>query len=125
MSESKRIPIAAAKHIADEFGKDQVIVVTWDKTTGTTWVTTYGKTVDECTQAAEGGNRVKRALGWPESLCSAKPARAKRKVLALDPRLVELLDRVTGTPGPVSSALSASEWHELRDEVEALKKVLS
>jgi len=74
---SKRIPIAAAKRIADEYDKDQVIVVTWDKATGTTWVTTYGKTVQECVQAAEGGNRVKRALGWPESLCNAKPARAK------------------------------------------------
>lgn len=78
MSKSKRIPIAAAKRIADEYSKDQVIVVTWDKATGTTWVTTYGKTVEECAQAAEGGNRVKRALGWPEILCNAKPARIRK-----------------------------------------------
>ncbi len=32
-------------------------------------------------------------------------------------RLTELLDRVCDTPGAVSSALSASEWHELRDLV--------
>ena len=77
MNKSKRIPITAAKRIAEEYGKDQVIIVTWDKATGTTWVTTYGKTVEECAQAADGGNRVKRALGWPESLCNAKPARTK------------------------------------------------
>lgn len=77
MSHSKKIPISAAKRIADEYDKDQVIIVTWDKLTGTTWVTTYGKTLEECSQAAEGGNRVKRALGWPDTLCHAKPARTK------------------------------------------------
>lgn len=74
---TKRIPIRVAKTIADEFGQDQVIVVTWDKSTGHTHVVTYGKTVEECEQAAEGGNRVKRALGWPEELCNAKPRRAR------------------------------------------------
>lgn len=75
---AKRIPIRVAKAIADEFGQAQVIVVTWDKTTGTTHVVTYGESTQDCEQAAAGGNRVKRALGWPEALCNAKPARGSR-----------------------------------------------
>lgn len=35
----------------------------------------------------------------------------------MNKRLSELLDRVCDTPGAVSAALSASEWHELRDLV--------
>ena len=73
----KRVPIVAAKRIADEFGKDQVIVLCFSKADGKTWVTTYGRTIEDCKQAAEGGNRLKRAMGWPEELCDAQPARAK------------------------------------------------
>jgi hypothetical protein len=73
-----RIPIIAAKRIADEYGQNQVVLVTFDKSDGTTHVVTYGKSVEECAQAAQGGNFVKRALGWPESLCNAKSARARR-----------------------------------------------
>lgn len=39
----------------------------------------------------------------------------------LDPRLMELLDRVTGTSGAVANTLSASEWHELREELETFR----
>lgn len=72
-----KIPISAAKTIADEYGQSQVVVVTFDKETGLTHVITYGKSNEECAQAAIGGNFVKRALGWPESLCNAKPERLK------------------------------------------------
>lgn len=78
MNGYRGVPVTAAKRIAKEFDKDQVIVVTWDAAHGKTHVTTYGKTVEECAQAAEGGNLVKRALGWPESLCDAAPPRVKR-----------------------------------------------
>jgi hypothetical protein len=71
----KDIPIDVAKRIAEEFDKNQVIIVTWDEAHGRTHVTTYGKTLEECQQAAKGGNIVKRALGWPDELCQAKPDR--------------------------------------------------
>ncbi len=74
---AKRIPIAAAKRIAAEYGQQQVIIVTWDG--ATTHVVTYGDTLQACGQAAQGGNRVKAALGWPEQLCQDKPARVRRK----------------------------------------------
>lgn len=35
----------------------------------------------------------------------------------LSNRLAELIERVTGTPGAISQALSASEWHELQTEL--------
>jgi len=73
---TRRIPIEAAKDIADKYGQNQVVIVTFDKSTGLTHVVTYGKSVEECAEAAQGGNFVKRALGWPESLCNAKPKRA-------------------------------------------------
>ena len=79
MGRYRGIPIRAARRIAEEFGKDQVIILTWDGAHGRTHVTTYGRTVGACAQAAEGGNRLKRALGWPEELCRAEPARARRR----------------------------------------------
>lgn len=75
---AKRIPIRVAKSIAEEFGQAQVIVVTWDSVVGRTHVVTFGKTLKDGAQAAEGGNRVKRALGWPDELCDAVPARVRR-----------------------------------------------
>jgi hypothetical protein len=69
----KRIPIKAAKTIAKEYDCRQVILVAWDGER--THVVTYGQTLDECEQAALGGNMVKRALGFPEEMCNTKPAR--------------------------------------------------
>jgi hypothetical protein len=73
----KRIPIAVAKRIAEEQGCSQVIVLAFDGEL--THVVTYGKTLMDCAQAAEGGNRMKRVMGWPENLCNDKPSRVKRK----------------------------------------------
>lgn len=69
---ARRIPIAAAKRIAEDYDMDQVVLVTFSKSTGRTHVVTYGKTVEECRQAAQGGNLVKKALGWPDELCHEK-----------------------------------------------------
>lgn len=74
----ERIPISAAKQIAEQHGCKQVIVVAYDEQ-GLTHVVTYGKSVRDCEQAAMGGNFVKRALGWPEELCKDKPARQRRR----------------------------------------------
>lgn len=74
----KRIPITAAKNIATQYGCSQVIVLAFDSE-GRTHVITYGKTLVDCAQAAEGGNRMKRVMGWPEEMCKAKPTRAARR----------------------------------------------
>lgn len=74
----KRIPITIAKRFAEQFSCSQVIILAFD-TGGRTHVITYGKTTKDCEQAAEGGNRMKRVMGWPEELCKAKPARLRQK----------------------------------------------
>lgn len=67
------VPINAAEYIAKKFNKNQVVIVCWDQDHGRSHVTTFGKTKRDCKQAAIGGNKVKKALGWPDHLCHAKP----------------------------------------------------
>ena len=76
MKPPSRIPISAAKAIADKFAQRQVILVTWDG--DMTHVVTYGVNEDECDKAALGGNFVKKALGWPERLCADEPSRVRK-----------------------------------------------
>lgn len=83
----KRIPIQAAKDVAKTHGCRQVILLAWDGER--THVVTYGVNDEECCQAAIGGNRVKAALGWPESLM-AEPSRVKK----LKSRVKELEDEL-------------------------------
>lgn len=80
MAKYKSITIKAARDIAKQFDKDQVIILTWDKAYNTTHVTTYGKSIVDCEQAATGGNLIKRQiLKWPEEKCKDMPARIRRK----------------------------------------------
>jgi hypothetical protein len=71
-----RIPISTAKRVAKDHDLQQIILVAWDGTL--MHVVTYGKSVKDCDQAAQGGNRVKAALGWPEILQSAEPSRVTK-----------------------------------------------
>lgn len=70
----KKIPIATAKEIAS-LGYDEIIIVGANYETGIQHVTTYGKTVAACENAAIGGNEIKKLLKWPENMCNTKPAR--------------------------------------------------
>lgn len=79
MKRAKRIPISDAKSIGNNHGYSQVIVVAWDKETGTTSVCTWGQSLEDCELAAKGGNFVKKALGWPEDKCNDKPKRSKKQ----------------------------------------------
>jgi hypothetical protein len=78
---NKRIPIKAARELAKKYKLDQVIIVAYErdvkKQEHMTHVVTYGKSKVDCLQAAQGGNMVKKALGWPESLCNTRPRRAE------------------------------------------------
>lgn len=65
MKRMKRIPITAAKRIADEFGYDQVIV--YGRKTGEgggEHMTTYGVDVQHCRIAADMGNALKPLIAW-------------------------------------------------------------
>ena len=80
-----KLPIKAAKEISKQYNQDQVIIVAYDRRKNLTHVATYGKTLRDCAQAAEGGNVIKRTFGFPEEDCNSIPKRwsKKPKVLCL------------------------------------------
>ena len=69
-----RVPIAAAKGVARSYGLRQVILAAWDGER--THVVTFGVSIEDCDQAALGGNKIKKALGWPED-ANCLPSRVK------------------------------------------------
>lgn len=73
----KNIPISLLKKISKEFGYDHIIMFC---TVGTVqYIATFGNNIEQCDQAAQFGNRLKDALGWPESL-HALPPRVKNLI---------------------------------------------
>lgn len=64
----KRIPIAAARRIAEEYGYDQVLI--YARKVGSApdphgeHMTTYGITKVHCSVAARIGATLKRFMGW-------------------------------------------------------------
>lgn len=59
----KRVPITAAKKLAEEQGLRQVVVLAWDGDLA--HVVSYGKTKSDCHQAAKSAAWVKKALTSP------------------------------------------------------------
>lgn len=70
----KRLPVKAAKDVSEAYSLRQVILLAWDGEL--THVVTYGKSADDCAQAAAGGNILKQKWGWPE--CNDQPSRVKK-----------------------------------------------
>lgn len=117
MIKSKRIPVSAAAEIGKKFNKDQVIVVAWDLETGETWVTTWGSNKVQCVQAAEGGNFVKKALGWPNELTQTKSASEKsirKKIIAELQAKLDTFDK---------TRFGMLNHYEVRDIDQALKEL--
>ena len=124
----KRIPTLAASDIAKAHDCRQVIIVAWDGQQ--IHVVTYGATEDECFQPAEGGNLVKRALGWPESLCNAEPNQVKKlraKLTAREDMIRDLEGRLKhgdDVSKMVNTQLSAG-IKELEAELASTKRSLN
>jgi hypothetical protein len=76
-----KIPVDALREFAQRYDLSHVIVLAHDCDGTTDHVATYGRTVEQCAQAANFGNRLKDVLGWPKSLH------------ALPPRIQQLIDR--------------------------------
>jgi hypothetical protein len=69
------IPIKALEELSKKCGYDHVICFA---TKGKEqYVATYGRTIEECDQAAQFGDKMKDGLGWPESLHAA-PSRVRK-----------------------------------------------
>lgn len=64
----KRIPITAAKRIAEEYGYDQVVIyarkVSYAEEPGGEHITTYGVNRIHCSVAARIGAALKKHMGW-------------------------------------------------------------
>lgn len=72
------VPWEAAKSLADEHGKDQVIILAWDRHHGHVFHTaTYGRTPIDAQEAAEGGNRLARILSLGQSQVPPMPAQTQ------------------------------------------------
>jgi hypothetical protein len=76
----KNIPIRVAKEIADKYDWPEVVIFAYEPDTNHQHITTYGKTIKQCEDAAMAGNYFKEKLGWPKELCNALPRRIKSKV---------------------------------------------
>jgi len=56
------VPVSKAKEICNEFGKDEIIIISWDEKTGTVNTATYGSTKAHCKNAAEGSKALTKHL---------------------------------------------------------------
>lgn len=74
----KSIPIKEAKNLAKEYDLTHVIIYCFDQNNNIQHVVTYGKSLDQCDQAAKLGNMMKEGLGFPKSLCKDEPSRVEK-----------------------------------------------
>jgi hypothetical protein len=58
----KDIPFEAAKQFCENYQKDQCIILSWDKQSGKTWVTTFGVGDENSIQATNAGKTLKDYL---------------------------------------------------------------
>lgn len=86
-----KIPVKALKELASDYGLTHVIVYGYDGKKQ--HIATYGKTIEQCSQVADFGNKMMDALGWPSSL-HGHPSTVK-KLKAKIAELKEKLDLQT------------------------------
>jgi len=66
MSES--IPWEELKTLGLKYNLSHLILLAYNPATNTEYVSTWGNSIDDCSQAADFGNELKDKLGWPEHL---------------------------------------------------------
>ena len=88
-----KIPIKALKEFSRKYGLTHMIVFARDNDGKTHHVATYGRTIEQCSQSADFGNKMKKTLGWPDSL-QAQPSRVKK----LQRELAELKEKMGAAP---------------------------
>jgi hypothetical protein len=84
-----QIPTFVAEKIAKKYGSRQIILLAWDGEN--TNIVTWGDTIEDCDQAASGGNMLKKKWGWPE--CNDQP-----------PRVRELQEQITQLKAELAAA---------------------
>lgn len=58
----KEIPFEVAKQFCEDYQKDQCVILSWDKESGKTWVTTFGVGDENSIQATNSGKMLKDYL---------------------------------------------------------------
>lgn len=66
------IKISKAKRIREELGATHLVILAVGSD-GVQHIATHGETRKHAKQAADAGNKLKKALGWPVSLCTEQP----------------------------------------------------
>jgi len=84
MAEYVPVPIEAAKRIAEDYDKEQVIIIAYDAKCHLMHCTTYGKSLRDSAIAAAGGAQLKEWLGFPEEYCKVLPDRVLEAVEAFE-----------------------------------------
>ena len=69
----KEIKILDAKKMSKKTGYPEIIIFGNDPVSGIQHITTYGKTKNQCLEAAKLGNKIKKYLNWPDKLCNSEP----------------------------------------------------
>jgi len=72
----KHLPVSDVRELGKKHALKQAILLAWDGERS--HVVTWGITQEDCAQAAEGGNKLKAALGWPDDMCRDEPSALKK-----------------------------------------------
>ena len=83
------IPFAELQILAEKYNLSHVIMLAHE-TDGPDHIVTYGQTILQADQAAEFGNALKDALGWPESL-HKQSAKATKRIQELEAEVARLI----------------------------------
>ena len=93
-----RLPIQVLKEIGKKYGYSVVVVYAYDDSKKIQHIASWGKSMILCDQAAQWADKLKDALGWPESL-HAMPNRVKKlqdqlnKLKEFHPRAFKLMKK--------------------------------
>jgi len=83
------IPFDELKKLSEKYGLSHVIMFAHDHSDSVDHIVTYGDSVKNADQAAEFGNRLKDAMGWPESL-RQQSAQVTERIVTLEAELRDL-----------------------------------
>lgn len=90
-----RIPITALKELASKYNLSHIILFAHHPGENKDHIVTYGKTLEDCSQAADFGNALKDLLGWPQSL-HTQPSRVRQLQKRIKELESELDNKTTG-----------------------------
>jgi hypothetical protein len=97
------VPVEAAKHVAQVYEKDQVVILAWDRAHETLHTTTYGKTAED--KVSAGGlavlcNQAAGLDGEPRTTFEHYKENFDPALLKECLEVLEVISRRQGTTGP-------------------------